>query len=1220
MPIRIEEGADPLSEAARQSETDDILVNAQSEAGRLLRQELMRYCRGEINGRSFLVAGHRGAGKTTMVSDAVDRVMRRSRKPKSRLLRPLPVFLHGPSLFEIDADNSSDTPKIAEAPQRPKEMADQAKGALTQIILGLHRAVVNEFARAFRARVIDGSAFRDESPDDRLALAELAAQFEMELMGDPSPARLREFWAMAEALGCGVLSGDDETEMLDPVDRGALELVAVSGICEAYQRISGETSVQKKTHLAEEKSVETRSGLSFKGSEFVSPLVSVLSGVAVAGGTAAQVHSAGGALLAGLATALTSSLFFASTSTRNVNSSRQADTTFIPDLSLRTLDRVLPTLLQRLREAGLAPVLVVDELDKVENLKDRLEAMIHYLKKLVAENVFTCFLTDRGYLEQLRLERKGAYDRSYSYFSHALLVTFQPADLDGFLTRLLRADAQLLASSASSGEALEGLPSPTSAASGDSLDLEVLKWVLRHRCELHPLTLTREISRLRDESNTVLIQTGAVRTELSYRIALTFQVGIELQLAQPNNDAWLRLHPERAQTLIDALYFASRIWIKGDHELALDADHSELVDYLIGRMNLDKGAAGEEAIGAEDDRKLLFGLVDDLLECLCQHTDENALVRLWDKLPQSRASMYVTPSRTVLEALLLNDKSLLQRHDDGDRPAYSWRYAPSGLHSRIDDAGGGLPSESDDVGQQPGDALRRIERIKEAARILNAILRRDELAKVSVFELLAEQLRVLPTTPAWQPVSVAIANIELAGDDATRRASLVEDERVVREFLEMLDENAGAVGCALTMASYCVGAGETNSEPPANAWSRAMSLLSAGMGFERLDREGVRKAVSSLDEQARGKTGRSLLRRDAELRLDDPLLETEIETARSVGKTRLEGVSRQEKSELAWADLKTRLEGVSSIADVANAGAPRLSEFIAAAARVGPWRVLGIDLAATTLSQWTTAVVIAAELTRDPVEPQHRVPQWIYNYALERLGFINLSASQRQNLMHWLDSASAMASSNVPPADAAQIDTSGSGVLALCVAAQGDAMRAWTERPRLGLAFVATQEQAQSLINHALFNVVSIPAVVAVSAGIEGGTQTIKLPKTPVTRVHLVSVLSRDHQGRRPSPAIMAPSGVDDILDFALAVSSDEAKSKRQATVYVEPRPKARSEGEAIAFYVLEHIDGGPVSGSLTSYPTQALAIDGAKQLGHEPLVARIRTPDKMNSGHWRKP
>ena len=102
MAIQILESADPLSDAALKSDGASRVRNAQSAAGRVLRLELTRYCRAEVNGRSFLIAGHRGAGKTTMVADALDKVLRSSRQADDRLLRPLPIFLHGPSLFEAE--------------------------------------------------------------------------------------------------------------------------------------------------------------------------------------------------------------------------------------------------------------------------------------------------------------------------------------------------------------------------------------------------------------------------------------------------------------------------------------------------------------------------------------------------------------------------------------------------------------------------------------------------------------------------------------------------------------------------------------------------------------------------------------------------------------------------------------------------------------------------------------------------------------------------------------------------------------------------------------------------------------------------------------------------------------------------------------------------------------------------------------------------------------
>jgi Cdc6-like AAA superfamily ATPase len=53
---------------------------ARSRAYRIFLRELRRYTIEEVSGRSFLIAGHRGAGKTALVSQAV-------RELRTRLLQ-----------------------------------------------------------------------------------------------------------------------------------------------------------------------------------------------------------------------------------------------------------------------------------------------------------------------------------------------------------------------------------------------------------------------------------------------------------------------------------------------------------------------------------------------------------------------------------------------------------------------------------------------------------------------------------------------------------------------------------------------------------------------------------------------------------------------------------------------------------------------------------------------------------------------------------------------------------------------------------------------------------------------------------------------------------------------------------------------------------------------------------------------------------------------------
>ena len=96
MPILIVEGPDPLSAEALEGHQECILI--ESEASRLLVDELTRYCRREVTGCLFPISGHRGAGKTTMVTNAFLQVLKASERGQTRL-RPLLVQLHGPSLF-----------------------------------------------------------------------------------------------------------------------------------------------------------------------------------------------------------------------------------------------------------------------------------------------------------------------------------------------------------------------------------------------------------------------------------------------------------------------------------------------------------------------------------------------------------------------------------------------------------------------------------------------------------------------------------------------------------------------------------------------------------------------------------------------------------------------------------------------------------------------------------------------------------------------------------------------------------------------------------------------------------------------------------------------------------------------------------------------------------------------------------------------------------------
>jgi hypothetical protein len=72
---------------------------------------------------------------------------------------------------------------------------------------------------------------------------------------------------------------------------------------------------------------------------------------------------------------------------------------------------------------------------------------------------------------------------------------------------------------------------------------------------------------------------------------------------------------------------------------------------------------------------------------------------------------------------------------------------------------------------------------------------------------------------------------------------------------------------------------------------------------------------------------------------------------------------------------------------------------------------------------------------------------------------------------------------------------------------------------------------------------------------------------------------------------------------------------KRGANVYIEARPRGRTESSPIDDYVVEdHADH-----VLATFKTQREAINWAKKNGHTPLVARVRhLSDKKKPDHWR--
>ncbi|WP_280153457.1 hypothetical protein [Piscinibacter sp. XHJ-5] len=1160
MPIHIREGADPLSDASLRSASDAALKNIQSGAGRVLRLELTRYCKGEVNGRSFLVAGHRGAGKTTTVADALDRVLRKSRNPGEGLLRPLPIFLHGPSLFEFGASDASDRAKGKRGAKAPDSIALQAEQALQQIILGVHRAVAKEFVRAYRERLVTDATYVPEP--EQLRRAELAAQFEVELVEDPPAARLREFWDAAGALDSGVLF---DTPFAP--DQGGRELVALNGMCNAHQRISGNTNAQDKTVRAEDTVQESGWGLNAQTAELVKPVVSILAGAGVAGGVASGSAHLGAALFAGILTATAAAAFFKSSSSTSRKTGRQLDTVFIPDLTLKTLDRILPTLLDRLRQAGLAPVLVIDELDKVQGLPDRLVAMIHFLKKLVAENVFTCFLTDRAYMEHLRTQgRSTAYGRAYSYFSHPLLVTFRPADIARYLDDLLQVDEPLAGTAPPQATPAEAVPpvlvpdpapvpAPVSGPKADPLDvdridLQLLKWVLRHRSQLHALALTRELSALRGDDGTVQIRPGAVRTELTYCIDVTLQVAIELQLRMPLVQGWLRQRPEMVQTLYDALYYVSRQWLAGAPHLDLGfRGRDEFAEALTSRMNLDElntpgkaPLAASAPVVSNDDLAVLNTVFNGIVDFLSGDNDAARAKLLWESLPMDASESAALLLPEVMGALLLKENSLLVSQE-GNATLRHWRYWPSGIERQAGETQAPGMRIFDIAELEP--AMRSIEKIRAIERNLSTLLGQSVPVGASqdVFGLLQDNARVLPTTPAWSRVTDAIRNIDATWVGSANFAVSPEDLRAVKQFDAMLESRGSDVVRILAVARACSAFLRAEPEPGVGTGA-ALFILSGTLGFARVDTAAAANAVAGWQaDVVRTYTTEDpgqVPQQPASIGLNDAGLMQAMDKALTEGRRLARQVKWERVVRDAWDGLRRRL---TRFVEGGDEPPLELAEILCALAGKGPARWFDRPFASTTLSGWSTLFLNVALEPADPVEPGEENLPWLAVAALARLGARALPPDQIDALLDWLVQARGFTGEGIGAAAQilkrgrpASVPQEGAARVGICLSSgEYSAWYWWSNPPTKGLVFFFDSARLEGhwADLKSLMAVFPDPVPVTVDASSIGAESASNLITSGLgSDTTIVWIYSRRAKDMR-EPNIINPGGPDDVLDKA---------------------------------------------------------------------------------------
>ena len=226
--------------------------------------------------------------------------------------------------------------------------------------------------------------------------------------------------------------------------------------------------------------------------------------------------------------------------------SREANETdtanFVPQTDPESLKRVLPVLVERFFDAGLVPIFVVDEMDKIDDVDERMIKVMSYLKQFVTERAFFCFLADRTYFESIESKiANDAYPKSATLFGERLFIQYRVKDIHDYLTKLLPAK-------------IDNEP--------DQKELELFPYVLLRRSFLHPFELRRLLIRFTDDKNTVRIPPESLFSNFQYRNDVLIQAAVECVLAEDDVRDYVE-DPFQAQLAYDTLYFPSRQWERG---------------------------------------------------------------------------------------------------------------------------------------------------------------------------------------------------------------------------------------------------------------------------------------------------------------------------------------------------------------------------------------------------------------------------------------------------------------------------------------------------------------------------------------------------------------------------------------------------------------------------------------------------------------------------------
>ncbi len=602
----------------------DVAMPADSAARRMLVDLLDRYLRDELPGRSVLVGGDRGSGKTMMVHHAL-----RSVSADAADRRLLPVTLYGPSLLARaekwaiqaaagSAASAPVTPTAAGAAGQPPAatppLREPADVLMEVLVKALHHAVLHEMIRAMG---VDVQHLRPNAQEER---AEIAEQLRVDMMRSAIHlSRLRLWWEAGGAMPHGVLFPQAGKY------RGAREVSACWGLSQGYMMISGTLEQARKQTDQTEEERRQRTEQTIRGSDYMNPLLGILSG----GLMAAGVYQVSPLLasVAAVSSAVSTTTVLNWTTDRIRKSSDVSSLEFKEDLrSSRALPRWLPHILQQLRDIGLYPMFLVDEIDKFTlNELDYFKESIRRLKGIFQDNAFFVFLTGQDSFEHLsgpvseEVHSDLAEGLLETLFTDRLFVSHRPSELRIFTTNL-------------------AVPSSDPGA--------YERWrcwapILVFRARSHPFHIKEVLHQYIDAASALWNRDQPLAPV--FQAELVYQLALERVLEHDALGLAVATDPQFLQAALQTLYYPARSWEKGEDFLRWS--EAELRADLLQR-------------GIEWPRQRSAKLMIQGLESLCRMLENPKCINL-------------DPS---LDCLICDVAPLLQRGEGGWRwvvPAHS---------------------------------------------------------------------------------------------------------------------------------------------------------------------------------------------------------------------------------------------------------------------------------------------------------------------------------------------------------------------------------------------------------------------------------------------------------------------------------------------------------------------------------------------------------------------